>query len=268
MDKIIIVLCEGAHDIAFLNRILLVNGFDEYSKKISGLKQPFQDRFKREFNNDRIGFITNYKIPSSIYSKDNKYIFFHNMNGDMKIKERKELVEMYKKIIESEFTDDFGIEYRFIYFLDADEKGVEKRIEEIELEIGISNLENGMIIKDSKFEYGCYIFHCKETKKGTLEDILIEIMGKNEENIFKNSKIFLENNKLNEDRQREFVCNSKTEEYIKSVKYKDKKSVISIAGQLQFSGVNNTVIIKDSDFIRKEDLLLNTHCIDIAKLFE
>lgn len=78
-------------------------------------------------------------------------------------------------------------------------------------------------------------------------------MKPNNKDIFENSESFISNNK------------SATEG---NLQFKKQKSVISIAGQLQFSGSSNAVIIANSDYIKKDDILKNTHCRNIIKLFE
>lgn len=40
MNKIIIVFCEGDHDIAFLSRVLYVHGFTPYNKKVKDFLHP------------------------------------------------------------------------------------------------------------------------------------------------------------------------------------------------------------------------------------
>jgi hypothetical protein len=40
-NKYIIVFCEGEHDIAFLSRILFVDGFMNYDKKIKDFNEIF-----------------------------------------------------------------------------------------------------------------------------------------------------------------------------------------------------------------------------------
>jgi len=40
-----------------------------------------------------------------------------------------------------------------------------------------------------------------------------------------------------------------------------------VAGQLQFSGSSNSVIIANSDYIKKADILNNAHCQNIMQLF-
>ncbi|OVU90535.1 hypothetical protein B6I94_07965 [Klebsiella pneumoniae] len=82
---------------------------------------------------------------------------------------------MYKEL---SGTDDFSIEiaYRFLYFFDADELGIDARITDIKNEIGLeeaTQLSNGSIIDFDGSEWGGYIFHDIQTQLGTLEDQLL-----------------------------------------------------------------------------------------------
>ena len=52
------------------------------------------------------------------------------------------------------------------------------------------------------------------------------------------------------------------------VQFREAKFIISIAGQLQFSASSNSVIIANSDYIQKKDILDNKICTDIKTLFQ
>ena len=150
---------------------------------------------------------------------------------------------------EDDFTNELNLNFRFIYFFDADSKGITRREDEINSELDLSNkLKHNKINTIDSYEWGCYVFH-KDKDSGDLEDILLDLMRPNNESIFTDSIAFLEKNKLNENRQKEFICNATDEKYKERIKFKEKKSIISIAGQLQFSGMNNSVIIANSDYI-------------------
>ena len=179
----------------------------------------------------------------------------------------KKILDMYRNIQSEEdyFTNEFNLNFRFLYFFDADDKGITKREDEINNELELSNnLKHNEVNTIYLYEWGCYIFH-KDI--GDLEDILLELMKSDNENTFTNSRTFLKDNKLDKSRQKEFICNDTKERYKTGIKFKEKKSIISVAGQLQFSGMNNSVIIAQSDYIRKSDIEDNTHCKDIIRLF-
>ncbi|MBL0687404.1 MAG: hypothetical protein JJV94_06240 [Sulfurospirillum sp.] len=160
---------------------------------------------------------------------------------------------MYQKMQDGEddFTN-YNLNFRFLYFFDADDKGISTRMDEINEELELNDkLSHSEIKEIDSYEWGCYIFH-KDKDSGDLEDIILDLMKPNNETIFENSLSFLDKNIQK--------------------KYKDKvkikKSIISVAGQLQFSGVNNSVIISKSDYITCIDISNNKQCREIIKLFQ
>lgn len=275
MNKIIIAFCEGQHDIAFLSKILFVDGFMPYNKKIKDFIEPLNKQFikklpNKEIGDKKLGFRSEYMVPSvALYKDENILVLLHNLNGNGKATERRKILSMYQNIQseEDDFTN-FNLDFRFLYFFDADDKGIQTRVNEINSELDlITKLEHNKVNTIGTDEWGCYVFH-KDENSGDLEDILLDLMKPNNESIFTNSLSFLTMNALTEDRQKEFICNDIEEEYKDRVKFKEKKSIISIAGQLQFSSMNNSVIIAKSDYIQKSDISSNSHCIDISKLFK
>lgn len=276
MHNLIISFCEGQHDIAFLSRILLINGFETYKNKIKDFPSPLNIQFKnklasKNIADTKLGFQANYIIPAVALCKNNTIVLFHNLGGDGRLKERKEVLNMYINLIgdsnEDEFTSAPKMLFRFIYFFDADDKGINSRVTELNNELNLSqSVEHNKIVEIDGHEWGCYVFH-KDDDSGDLEDILIDLMVKDNEDIFSSCEKYLKINELEEDRKKEYVCTSESEEYKTQCKYKHKKSLISVAGQLQFSGMNNSVIIAKSDYIKKRDLEENNHCLNIKKLF-
>jgi len=276
MNKIIIAFCEGQHDIAFLSKILFVDGFKPYNKKIKEFIEPLNKLFikklpNKEIGDKKLGFQSEYMVPSvALYKDENILVLLHNLNGDGKATERNKILSMYQNIQseDDDFTNEFNLNFRFLYFFDADDKGIETRVDEINSELNLSDkLEHNKVNVIGADEWGCYVFH-KDENSGDLEDILLDLMKPSNESIFTNSLSFLTTNALTGNRQKEFICNDTEEKYKDRVKFKEKKSIISIAGQLQFSSMNNSVIIAKSDYIKKSDISSNTHCINIIKLFQ
>jgi len=175
---------------------------------------------------------------------------------------------MYKKLQDEEDSfSNFDLNFRFLYFMDADNEGIDSRVKTINAELSFNDgFKHGNIKQIGAYEWGCYIFH-KDKKSGDLEDILLDLMKVNNEVIFNNSFNFLDTNKLDDNRQKEFVCNNTIEKCIKNSKFKEKKSIISVAGQLQFSGMSNATIIAHSDYIKKSDIANSEHCKQILNLF-
>jgi len=266
MKNIIITLCEGQDDIAFLSKLLYVSGFKKYNKELKNFINPFNDLFlqklkEKEINN--FGFVpANYLVPSVVLLKEEKYIFFHNLSGDGRHNETQNILKMYNSLISNE--DDwssYDFEYKFLLFFDADDKGIENREKEISKLLKIKLKHNEL-----QNNYGLYIFN--KDGSGTLEDILLELMQKENKTIFGNAQEYIRRNKLkDENRTKEYICSDIEEKYKGSSKFYEKKSIISVAGQLQFSAKSNSVIIEKSDFIKKNDLLSNETCKEIIKLF-
>lgn len=271
MNNIIISFCEGQHDIAFLSKILFANDFKEYDKKLKSFLKPFDKQFitllaETDISDRKLGFQSpSYKLPSVSLYKDDTLVLFHNISGDSQETARKEVLEMYKNLKGEDDFSNYTFKYRFLYFFDADSNPIQNRIDALNIELSLANtLSQGTLVTDDE-EYGCYIFH-KDLNGGLLEDMLLDLMIPNNEQCFENSKKYIDDNMLTTARQTEYKCSDDT--YKSGNKFKEKKSIISIAGQLQFSGMNNSVIIAKSDFIKKSDILANQNCTDIAKLFQ
>lgn len=280
MDKYIIVFCEGDHDIAFLSRILLVEGFRPYNEKVKNFISPLNNLYITALKNKRIEDTefkfqrADIKVPYAVYEKDNKLVIFHNLGGDGNIKANSNKIKDSYLELNDELlrkTEEYDIlNYTFLYFLDADDVGVEERLTEMRglLELD-DELKHYELSKKDDYEVACCIFYdvrCPNTH-GKLENILLDLMGSENEKIFQNSEQFVIENTLPDDRQRKFLCNNIEEKSDGSKQFKKEKSIISVAGQLQFSGSTNSVIIAHSDYIKKNDIQHNTICNNIKKMF-
>lgn len=67
MEKICIVFCEGQHDIAFVSRVLKVNGYNGYDKKIKQFIKPFDTLFKRQLEEKKYRIESWVIIPTIVY---------------------------------------------------------------------------------------------------------------------------------------------------------------------------------------------------------
>jgi hypothetical protein len=54
INKYIIIFCEGEHDIAFLSRILFVDGFTDYDKKIKDFNEPLNGLYMESLSDKKI----------------------------------------------------------------------------------------------------------------------------------------------------------------------------------------------------------------------
>lgn len=273
--RITIVACEGQHDVAFITRILHVAGYITSKKKISTFPSPFDSLFKNiatsmVIADRKLGYQSpNYLLPSSALEKEDEVIFIHSLNGDGRGEERCILINQYSDLIgEDDFTKDLEYYFRFLFFFDADSDGVDERLKCIVKEFNLSSpLSNGIISTYSNNEIGCYVYHENGKHTGVLEDILLEHFSKKNTDLFDNISGFLSSNALETDRTKELHLNGDNEIRKGPSKYYLKKSQVSLFGQLQFSGMNNSVIISRSDFLRKADIDNCAQCILIKNMF-
>ncbi len=141
------------------------------------------------------------------------------------------------------------------------------RVDNLNIELGLSkNIKHHEITEADDHQWGCYIFH-KDDKGGCLEDVLLGLMRPTNETVFEQAESFISSNRL-KPQERECEYKPHNGKYKNKCKFKDKKSIISVAGQLQISGMGNSVIIARSDFIKKDDILNSPVCNDIIKLFQ
>lgn len=281
-----VVLCEGAHDIAFISKILCTNGCEEYKEKVKDYPYPIGEQIRNSYAKDTIGEkrIGNGPdspyVPKAVYANEEKLILFHNMSGDSDTKSRFELIQQYRKnsiALKMRGNPDDITAFEFYLFYDADDRGVTGRLEWIANEFTGQyqlNMEKPEQAGKSQIPdvqgiggmVGTYIFHdpCNPERKGTLEDQLLLLMHKENSELLEKSMDFLNANALPPDRTKEY--DPRQNKYVSGKKYKPEKSQIAVAGQLQFSGMNNSVIILKSDYIKKQTILQDEECVKIAGL--
>lgn len=270
--KLKILFCEGIHDISFISKILMANGYIENNKKINEYPAPlnkyFINKIEKEVIGDRkIGFNPSNLLPHVSLQSDDSIVFFYNMGGDSKHNAIIKLIEEYQFIINATEEKNISNIECFVFY-DADTKGVNSRIEEVNTvfgsEFNFSGVSQGKVINNGDITFGAYIFYDINNKNqnGTLEDLLISLFEIENKDIISKARDYLKNNPLllveEGKRTKEYLVAK--DKYSGSSKYDEKKSIISLAGQFGFSGVNNSVIIAKSDYIKKETILENTEC--------
>lgn len=283
MDKYIIVFCEGDHDIAFLSRILLIDGFVPYDKKVKDFIKPLNKLYigalkEKKIEDSKFKFQrANALVPYAVFQKEQTLVIFHNLGGDGNILNgtADKISELYLAQNDEmlrEAGEYKALTYRFLYFLDADDTGKTTRVTELNdmLKINDKSLEHCSLVSKDAYQIGCCIFHDINSPKktGKLENILLELMPPSNEEIFQSARKFITDYTMKDSRQKKYICTNIEEKSIGKIQFREEKSIISIAGQLQFSGSSNSVIIANSDYIQKKDIINNTICTDIKTLFQ
>ena len=302
ISKITIALCEGPHDTAFLYRILKTKCFKSFKEALDKLPKVVGDFIISknkmvDYNLLKIDSLKNDFVPYKIMYKDEELILLYSLGGDKdgkeeeknkrlvilkhffgNIKEEVEDKSNYGKSFVSDSNNN-SFKYKFLFFYDADENKDEKlAIVNTYLEkMNISDtLGHNEIKRKEGYSIGTYIFS-NESDRGALEDILFNLMKSTNEVIFNKAEEYY-NFYINKDNNMEKMSRTKrlsTEciDGVASDKRKDskqedeKKSIISIAGQLQKKGKSNVVIIEDSDYLNLEKLNSSEKVQEIASFF-
>lgn len=272
--NLLIVFCEGPHDAEFLARVLrvLTNCENHTGKKLrdypmalgryyeGALKNiPFSDKNKNSVFSD-------IPLPVILQQSDQNFVLVHSMGGDSTWAKAKPVFQGFLDLADSSTFGDFKVSFALFY--DCDEHGIKAREEKARghlIEIfptdgkALGTLVHGSFVKLSNdIMTGAFIFVAGDENKGDLEDIMLPIMRQDETNK-PNANIFQEIEK--------FVDNF-FDEGRNQDKFNRKKSVIGIAGQLQFSGVANTVVIQKSDYLSDNKIRNSPQVKEIAAFFQ
>lgn len=297
--RIVFVICEGPHDVAFLSRILSSVGYVNYKERLNNFPYPLNDWLVQmtknlsveEFKVNRVFDELNMVLPRGAMVNEDRgqMILLYSLNGDQRKKERKRIIDKVsdwtrlpednKAFSVSEQIADNGNTFGLIVFNDADDLGIDARLKEIKDEMKDdfpfvdSIVCNGSIAcDDGKVKVSAYVFAEDGKEFGTLENILLPLMKQGEEQIFEDANCFLKKHK-DESRLKSLVfCKNDSgmivEDRVKTNKYYHTKSLIGVVGQLQFSGSSNVVCIEKADYINLDKIAESRTCQDILRIFE
>lgn len=279
-QRIIILLTEGDHDAAFLYRILKANGFSKFSSAIKDFPNPLNNLLASDVLNisipeESLQSARTRFLPSNVMTYGDNMLLVYALQGESRRDKRIKLIDAFNMLND---PDPNAIQamtnstVAVLYFLDADDKGVQTRLAEI-------NHEMTMIFADTPFEalsenssvttimdvvIGAHIFTEDDMDTGKLEDVLLPMMEAGNEEIFKEAYHFLSihedtslykgNVEYNEDASVKKVFGEK---------YHYKKSLIGTIGQLQKSGKSNTVCISDAKYLNDKKISANPSCCKI-----
>ncbi|MBU3176414.1 hypothetical protein KPL47_08510 [Clostridium estertheticum] len=228
-------IVEGAHDIAFLGKMLNLLKFKEI-KEISNLS-PLMEKFipnKFPFYKDKLN-IFNF-IPF-FYKLENKQIVIINANGE------ENLLDKLDVIMNELELDEIRLIKHIVIFADGDLKNRIEKIDSI-LNVDFENKEYEFFNKENlnnqraklniynKFEIGLdyYIFP-DNNSAGRLEDIIIDGIKNNDMNLLNSAEKFI----------------SEVEQEYKSSwnagNSKEEKAMIGIVGNILVPGAGNTSLL-------------------------
>jgi hypothetical protein len=279
------ILTEGDHDSAFIYRILKANGMTtNHNIPIKSYPFPLGKLIEKEVSSALVEELNMEEarskfLPSYIMQKEDEIISIYRVGGESKEKPR---VNFIKSINKFNITDqneipvlEKGTQISILFFFDADDKGIDIRINQIKKELkssfpeseanNIDKLANKEILLIKSIYVGSFIFTESGKDIGSLEDILIPLMKRENEDIFDAAEKFLNihettvlfKGKVEYDETRTI------KKKVNSKKYTYKKSLVGTVGQLQMSGKANTVCISDADYLTDKKIKENVTCIEI-----
>lgn len=277
--KVTIVMCEGPHDVAFISRIMHADDYHTYGEAINDYPSFVSNFMKRTISRGSLSDL-NLKeargglfLPSFALFKEDKLLLLYQLKGDSKKEGRRVIVSEFDLLFKQSAMGigdliKEGDALSVIYIYDADEKGVNNRINEINSELNeFLNPDRVMSVAQAGFDvcnrikYGAYIFHILDDKdeRGRLEDMVVPLMTTSNDDIRKDVDVLIDKR-----------VNRQYGLFSERSKEKDKdfdiqKSIIGIMGQLQKSGSPNATIIEQSSFIVNEQILNNDSCLEIIK---
>ena len=280
--NIVFILTEGDHDAAFIYRILKANGILTNHVILKDYPFPLNELFKNGISSIPIEDLNidtarSRFLPSRVMQKGDDILSIYRIGGDSQEQKRIELI----KAINAFNTPDPNaiqvlkdIKISILFFFDADNKGIAKRIEQLKKELRLSflveeekidKIKNKEIILIEDVNIGAFIFTEENKDVGLLEDILIPLMRQGNEEIFTHAEDFLDIHESTSLFKNRVTYNEDHSEKKKvcGVKYAYKKSLVGTVGQLQLSGKSNTVCISDADYLTNDKVKIDTTCVDI-----
>lgn len=278
-NNVIFILTEGDHDSAFIYRILKANGFSSYSKIIGDFPTPLNKFLQIDVKNISIPEVhlnvaKSRFFPSEVLSKGSNLILIYSIGGESKSSLRISLVKALSAF-NSQDPDALqgapNMNMSVLYFFDADNVGVAYRIKQVEEELeGIFHdkecrLSNMNLANISEINFGVHVFTEPNKDQGMLEDIIIPLMKKDNDEIFDAAMSFLSihNNTRLFKNKLTYGQNTSVIKKVNGQKYAIKKSLIGTVGQLQKSGKSNTICIREADYLDEHKITTSSTCTNI-----
>lgn len=264
--KIVTILCEGPHDAAFLRKILRANGFNSYDgKKIKEYPTPMDAFVKRNLEKSNIEDLNIQEakkafIPNNVLQKENTYLFSYILGGATKMNTMTDfLIDMFKLTKKDEKSTEYDVaentDFAVLCFFDADndmkiiDKNIKDSLKNKDIDCVIEEEVHKCIKYHKGLKIGFYIFTEDDHNTGKLEDIILPLMRKDNENIFSAAEKYIDNFSKKAD--------------------KDKgKQIIGVTGQLEKPGCENTVHIRQTSYITDEKIKANSKCQEILNYIE
>ena len=266
MNHIVVIFCEGVHDVAFLSRLLKTDAYTTYHNSTIGkypnpLNRIFEGSLKKvAFSELKIDQLSSQSIPKKILKKEDTIVLLYAVGGNRENGKINPLMEIFRDAHSSAgFGGIKSHNLSFVFFNDADNDAREEaNILNTMLQNFLASsdffVKHNEYTKRSDIGYGFYLFS-KNGQQGNLENLLIELMREGNEAIF-------------DDAQAYYSDHYDPKRLNKKNKIYPHKSIITIAGQLQNSGASQVVTIEHSDYLTLEKIQKNSHAQEIIQFMK
>lgn len=266
-----IIMVEGPHDGAFISKVMQVNGYKTCKKPIGKYSPTFVAKYlSGQYKNAPVDELNLQSVrqqivfPSySLLRGEEEMMLIFQMGGDGRDDKRRKLVGDIFRFLRSSMTaeavSDIG-KITFVYEFDADEDGVEARLQEVTHEIrqidesfpGIT--ANGIYVESAGVRWGIYIFE-DGSGKGRLEDIILPMMEQGNDDVAGYAK--------------DFVDKRGTFKLFQTARPTShpQKARVGVMGQLEKAGSANPAIIEQSSYLTEEKIKSSLVCCQIFEFF-
>lgn len=264
-----IIMVEGPHDGAFISKVMQVNGYKTCKKPIGKYSPAFIAKYlSGQYKNAPVDELNLQSVrqqiifPSySLLRGEEEMMLIFQMGGEGRDDKRKKLVGDIFNFLRSSMTADAVSDsgkITFVYEFDADEEGVEARLQQVTQEIrqiddafsGIT--ENGSYVESDSIRWGAFIFE-DGSGKGRLEDIILPMMEQDNDDVAACAK--------------DFVDKRNTFKLFQTVKPTShpQKARVGVMGQLEKAGSANPAIIEQSSYLTEAKIMDSPACCQIFK---
>lgn len=262
-----IIMVEGPHDGAFISKVMQVNGYKTCKKPIGKYSPAFIAKYLS--GQYKIAPVDELNLQSvrqqiifpsySLLRGEEEMMLIFQMGGDGRGDKRKKLVGDIFQFLRSSMTADAVSDsgkITFVYEFDADEEGVQARLQQVTQEIRQIDealpeiTKNGSYIESDGIRWGVFIFE-DGSGKGRLEDIILPMMEQDNDDVAGYAKDFV-------DKRDAF----KLFQMVKPTSH-PQKARVGVMGQLEKAGCPNSAIIEQSSYLTKEKILGSPVCCQI-----
>lgn len=262
-----IIMVEGPHDGAFISKVMQVNGYKTCKKPIGKYTPAFVSQYlSGQYKNAPVDELNLQSVrqqiifPSySLLRGEEEMMLIFQMGGDGRGDKRKKLIGDIYVFLRSSMTTEAVAgsgKITFVYEFDADEEGVETRLQQVTREIkdideGFPGITaNGTYVESAGIRWGAYIFE-DSGGKGRLEDIILPMMEQDNDDVAGYTK--------------DFVDKRGTFKLFQTVKPTTHplKARVGVMGQLEKAGSANPAIIEQSSYLTDEKIKGSLVCCQI-----